>query len=147
MKSFCLLIIFLLAPVTVYAGGLSSNWGEVIVNNLEPGNTYDLNEIAGSTFKITNNFDKEITIKLEVLRPIEEELKPGYEPIENTSWVQIEEEAKINAGEYKVIPIKISIPDDSKYLGKKYHFWVWTYTSGQAVGVGLKSRILISIID
>lgn len=133
--------------VTAYAaGGLSSNWGEIIFDNLETGKTYELNQYAaGIPFTIANNFENDVSLKLEVLKPEAKELKPGYEPIPDITWVKLEkEQIKIAALKKEIVNVKVSVPDDKKYAGKKYHFWIWTYTSGQAMGVGLKSRILIS---
>lgn len=130
-----------------FAGGLSSNWGEVHIDNLETGKTYDLNTFLNTTFKMMNNFEQEIILNISIIKPEAVELKPGYIAIEDTSWVQVKNEVSIPAQSQEVIPIQITIPESAEYRGKKYQFWIWTRTAGQAVGVGLKSRILISILD
>ncbi|MBI4846881.1 MAG: hypothetical protein HY810_10505 [Candidatus Omnitrophica bacterium] len=136
------LAIFVIASL-IYAGGLSSNWGEIVINGVEPSMTYDLNEITGAPFKITNNFEDEIIVNLEALIPKQEELKEGYEPVPDTSWLIVQNQVTLKPKEQKIIPVKLSIPDDNNLTGRKFHAWVFSYTSGQAVGVGLKSRILI----
>lgn len=143
----CSVIIILVFPSSVFAGGLSSNWGEVVIENIEPGKLYDLNTFLSTSFKITNNFEEKITLKLQVLIPGEKELKTGYQAIEDVSWVKVKENVTINTKETAVVPIQIHIPDDIKYLGKKYQLWVWSHTSGQTIGVGLKSRIMFSVIN
>ncbi len=32
-----------------------------------------------------------------------------------------------------------------KYLGKKYQVFIWSHTVGRAIGVGLKSKLLLTI--
>jgi len=135
-----------LIPMTAFAGGLSSNWGEVVVDNLEPGKEYNLNGILNTSFKITNNFDEAVTLEISALIPEEAELKAGYIPIKDVSWVKVASAVIIPAREQKIIPISITIPSGNDFNGKKYQFWIWTRTAGQAVGVGLKSRILFSTI-
>ncbi len=143
---FALIIVIIFSPMLVFAGGLSSNWGEVIIDNLEPGKNYDLNKFLNTTFKISNNFDTDITLKIKILVPEENELKPGYEVIKDISWVKVEGTAAIPARETKTIPVLLNIPNDAEYYGKKYQFWIWSYTEGESMGVGLKSRIMFSVI-
>jgi len=144
-RIFLTAIIIFLFPGMLLAGGLSSNWGEVIIANLEPGKNYDLNDFLNTRFKITNNFDSNVNLKIEILIPQPEELKPGYEAIEDVSWVKVQENISLEAGRTEIVPIQLKIPEGLKYFGKKYQFWIWSHTSGQAVGVGLKSRIMFSM--
>jgi len=118
----------------------------VIIDNLEPGKSYNLNELASSPFKLVNNFEDAVVLNLQVLPPKEEELKPGYKPLEDVSWVDVQKEVKISPQGQEIVPVQLSIPDDAEYLGKKYQLWIWSYTTGKAIGVGLKSRIMISIV-
>ncbi len=136
----------LFITVPVFAGGLSSNWGEVHIDNLEIGKSYDLNDFLNTTFKIMNNFKQKISLKISIVKPQDKELKPGYSALEDTSWVEVKSEVTIPAQSQEIVPIRITVPNSEEFKGKKYQFWIWTRTSGQAVGVGLKSRILISIL-
>jgi hypothetical protein len=147
MKKLLIYALLCLCPLPAYAaGGLSTDWGEVIVEGLQVGKTYDLNQAAPSPFKISNKFEGEVTLKIKILLPEKSELKPGYEPITDPAWIIPEkEEITIPAFGQGTVNLKISIPDDRKYTGKKFQFWIWSYTVGKSVGVGLKSRILISI--
>ena len=146
IRKLFLSFILLLTPFIVWAGGLSCNWGEVLVNNLETGKSYDLGQYAAAPFTLTNNFDDEVPLNLKVLSPLEKELKPGYEALPDPSWVKLsKEEIKIPGLGKGTINITLTVPADSQYAGKKYQFWIWTYTSGKAMGVGLKSRILVTI--
>jgi hypothetical protein len=136
---------FLLIPRLAFCGGLSSNWGEVFIDNLEPGKEYNLNEFLNTSFKITNNFDEPVSLEISPLIPEEKELKPGYIPINDVFWVDVPPEVIIQAHEQQTIPVRLTIPIGEQYRGRKYQFWIWSRTAGQAVGVGLRSRILFSI--
>ena len=117
---FGLLLSFACAFTAHAAGGLSSNWGEIVVENLEIGKSYDLNKYAGSPFTIVNNFESGVDLKLKVLLPQAQELKPGYEPIPDISWVKLEkEELKVGALKKEVVNVKLTIPKDKRYSGKK----------------------------
>lgn len=133
-------------PGVCFAAGLASNWGEVIIDNLEPGKEYRLNSFLNTAFTITNNFDEAVTLEISPLIPVGKELKPGYAPILDVSWVGIAPEIVIPAHEQQIVPVTIILPTGPEMYGKKFQFWIWTRTAGQAVGVGLKSRILFSTV-
>ena len=147
MKRSLLLLTFLfILPFTLIAGGLSTNWGEIIIQGLETGRTYDLNKTSNVPFTIKNNFDSEAVINIKILIPGGKELKPGYQAIEDTSWIRVAtKELRLEPGQEGKVKLLLKIPKKEKYLGKKYQFWVWSYTVEKAVGVGLKSRVLLEI--
>ena len=145
-RSILLLSISAIIVFNVFAGGLSSNWGEVVIANLESGKSCYLNEIAGAPFAVTNNFQDTVPLIAEIVLPQKSELKKGYEILPSVDWVKINEpQFEVGGSKTKVIDLIVTIPSEGKYAGKKYQFWVWTHTAGKAVGVGLKSRILINI--
>jgi hypothetical protein len=41
--------------------------------------------------------------------------------------------------------VVITIPADAQYKGKKYQVFIWSHTVGRKIGVGLKSKLLITI--
>jgi hypothetical protein len=141
-----LIIILGITFPALTAGGLSSNWGEIVFDGLEAGKTYKLNQLTQAKFKIKNNFENPVHIKIEIINPAGEELKPGYEALPDIAWVVLEKtELKINSGKEAIINLTVNIPPTAQAKTKKYQFWVWTRTIGQAVGVGLKSRVLVSV--
>ncbi len=123
MKKTALVLFILplwLISQTVCAGSLSmNNYAEVLVQNLQIGSSYSMIELVNLPLEIVNKSDEAIDIRIEVVKPAK--AKKDFEPIPNISWIKIApEKAAIPAqGTYKT-DVKISIPDDSKYLGKKY---------------------------
>lgn len=140
-----LLIIFLFAQ-TAFAGGLSTGFGEVLVENLPLGKAYSMGKEAKLPLIITNTSNNKVSLKIEVLLPQESELKRGFEPIPDINWIELsQKEFVIGPAQSAKTDVIISIPGDEQYLGKKYQVWIWSHTVGRAIGVGLKSKLLFTI--
>lgn len=141
------LILTFCANHTLEAVGLTTGFSEVLIENLETGKTYTTSEAAGLPLVVVNTGEEVVDLKMELLLPREEELKEGFLPLPELSWIKLEslefKEVKPNASaETDVI---ISIPDDQQYRGKKYQVFIWSHTTGRALGVGLKSKLLFTI--
>ena len=141
-----LLGLFLFCPKFAFAGaGLSTSWGEVVIQNLQIGQTYSVQKASNLLFKLTNTGDTDARIRVDIIPPSGEP-KKGYEVIPNTAWITLDKyDFVIKSGETAETDVKISIPDDEKYLGKKYQVYLFSYTIESAgfMGVGLKSRLLL----
>ena len=131
----------------LYAGGLSSHFVEVKLQDLEPGRVYSVKEETGRNLVVKNTTDKktvDIAIKPEL--PVGYNLVKGYEPIPDSSWIQIEKSyfKDVGPGESAVTDIKITIPKGNKHRGKKYQVYIYSHTAGKAaMQVGLMGRLLI----
>jgi hypothetical protein len=130
------------------ASGIRTRFGEITVENLRIDNRYSMRELAGLPLAIENDSDNEIVMQIDVLAPSANELKPGYEAIPDISWIKIEKTMLTIGphmqGETDVI---ISIPNESKFEGRRYQVYLWSHTVGEFIGLGLKSRLLFSIIS
>lgn len=151
MKNY-LLIIFLLSSTffnfhAAEAGGLSTIFSEVTLENLEIGKTYSTKEAAKLPLEIVNTGKAPINLKVELVMPQEQELKTGFEPIPNLSWAKLEKIEFNNIGPNKsaVTDVVVSIPNKEKFKGKKYQVFIWSHTTGGAIGIGLKSKLLLVI--
>jgi hypothetical protein len=103
-----------------WAGGLKlNNYGEVLVQNLQIGSHYSMIELVNLPLEVANQSDEAITIQIEVEKPAL--AKRGFEPIPDAAWVNITPaKAEIPAqGTYKT-DVTVSVPNDPRYLGKKY---------------------------
>ncbi|MBU0479258.1 DUF1735 domain-containing protein [bacterium] len=127
------------------AGGLSTTFGEVLVEDLRIGEAYSMEKEAKVPLIITNTSNQEVKLKIEVLTPQESELKESFEAIPDIGWVELSQnEFVIGSGQSIKTDVIISIPDDEKYLDKKYQVFIWSYTVGRSIGLGLKSKLLFS---
>jgi len=143
-----LICITIILAQNAYAAGLSTTFGRVKVDNLSIGQAYSMQDEANTPFKIKNTSDFELEIKIDVLIPKESELIDGYEPIPDTSWIELEENNFILSQKTEAsIDIIIDIPNEEEYRGKKYQVYLWSRTLGGAIAVGLKSKLLISIAE
>jgi hypothetical protein len=135
----------------VEAGGLSTQLGEAVIENLQIGQTYNLQQLANLRLIVTNTSDYGVDLRMDILFPDSSELKNGSKPIPDTSWVKLSQNLfKLGPNEKASSDIIISIPDEDQYLGKKYQVTIWSRTlggsgSGMFLAYGLKTRIIFTI--
>ena len=140
------IVISIFCAGTGFAGGLNTPFGEVLVENLSLGAEYSMEKGSKTPLVINNTSGIDVNLKIEVLVPQEGEIKEGFEPIPDISWIKLSKtEFLVKPGEAAKTDVIISIPKDKKYMGKKYQVYIWSHTVGRAVGVGLKSRLLLTI--
>lgn len=143
-----MMAVVLICPSHTQASGLRTGLGEVVIENLQIGQTYNLTNLANLKLVVTNTSHNNVDLQMDVLLPDFNQLRQKAEPIPDKSWV------KLSQGFFKVDPdhdatsdIIISIPDDDQYLGKKYQFIIWSHTLGEGgmnMAVGLNSRIIFT---
>ncbi|NTV53519.1 MAG: hypothetical protein HGA76_10990, partial [Candidatus Firestonebacteria bacterium] len=133
------------------AYALGINYGEILVENLQIGTTYNLTEIANLPLEVNNDSDEAMTIQAEPLKPD----KPiaGYEAVPSVAWI------KISPAKFPMQPrvkhlsdVHITIPQDRKYLGRKYQVDIFTHSAENADGMnfmsvklGIKGRLLFTV--
>jgi hypothetical protein len=143
-------LLALFASGVAEAGGLSTQLGEVVIENLQIGQSYDLKQLANLSLIVTNTSDFGVNLKMDILQPDSAELRLGSQQIPDTSWVDLSQDFfTLGAGEQAESKITLSIPEDEKYLGKKYQVNIWSHTlggenSGMFLAYGLKTRIIFT---
>jgi hypothetical protein len=134
--SFVFILLFF--PEFSCAGGLKMNYAEVLIQNLQIGSDYSMVEMGNLPLEITNKYYKDIYIQLEVLKPNIKKLKKDFEPIPDTGWININKNiVKILPKETYKTDVKISIPDNVEFLGKKYHVLIRSTVKPQGKGISL----------
>jgi len=145
-----LFILTLFVATTLQARGLSTSLGEVVVENLQVGQTYSLKQLANLHLTVTNNCDDSVALKMDILSPDSTELKKGSRPIPDITWLKLSQGSFVlGPNEIALSDITLSIPDENQYLGKKYQVTIWSHTVGlpgraMSLGLGLKSRIIFT---
>jgi len=131
------------------AGGISTNFAEVIVPNLSVGKEYAIGQRIGQKLRVKNRGDSSIGLRMEVMVPAETELKEGYEPIPDISWIELERDYfSVEPSNFAETDVIVTVPSDKRYLGKKFQAHVWSHTAGTGklpIALGLKSRLLLEI--
>ena len=147
----CTIVIIFKAPV---CAGIASSTSEIEAKNLRIGETYNLTQIASLPFKVTSTGTPN-RIKITLLSPPTEQCRNGYEPVPDVTWVSISKDSfDLLTGETGTADIIIKIPNDEKYLGKKYEMYIFSVTappsiegdeSMAVVGVGIRGFLRFSI--
>lgn len=137
-----------MTPQSTIAGGLSTHLGEVVVTNLQIGQTYNLRDLANLQITVTNTGKEAVILKMDVLRPESRELRQGAIAVPDISWVSLTKNSfTLERMKVASSDIIISIPDEPQYLGKKFQVIIWSHTVSAGstfMEVGLKSRIIFS---
>lgn len=149
----CILVSCWLVLVPQFAeakGGLSTQSGQVVIENLKIGQTYNTRELVDLPLRVRNRGDETVDLKIELYIPPQNEIRRGCEPIPDISWVKLSKDFfTIGPGESAVTDVIISIPDDEKYFNKRYQFNIWSHTvgSGKFIALGVDSRFLFTIAN
>lgn len=131
--------------------GISTDFNNILIENLQIGREYNLTTLAGLPMKVKNISEMKLKIKVEPVFPAENYLREGFEVIPDTSWIKLSNtEFDVSPGEYAVLDVIISIPEDDKYLGKKYQVHLWSRAqieSGNLVSVmpGIEGILMFTL--
>lgn len=111
------------------AAGLSSPCASMYLGNLKIGQTYSLQKLLGYPFSVTYKGGSMVDLKIELLNETTT-TADGYEPLPDFNWIKIEKtNFSLDPGQTAETDIFITIPDDEKYLGKKYMVNIYPQTS------------------
>lgn len=117
-----------------------------MLNDIPAGVEYSMRRDAKFPLVIENNSDNTVELRIEVLIPQTNEIQKGYEPIPGAGWIKIEKDSfTIEPNGKAETDVIISIPDKKEYRGRKFHVFISSYTVGQSLGIGIKSKLLFSI--
>ena len=129
-----------------YGDGLRTGFGKVVLENIPIGKTYSMRRDSKFPLVVKNESDKTIDLKLEVLIPEEGEVQQGYEPLPDTSWITLENNSfTVEPNGEAETDVIINVPDDRLYVGRKFHVFIFSHTTGGSLGIGLKSKLLFSV--
>lgn len=129
--------------------GIRTKFGLVVVENLQPGRTYNIRELVGLPLRVVNASDKQVTIKMDIQKPGQQKsmVRKHFEPIPDLSWIKLSRDFfVVDPGQSAIADVFITIPDDDKYLGKRYQVNIWSHTIGKSfLKVGLMSKLRITV--
>ncbi|MCS7228045.1 MAG: hypothetical protein NZ839_03670 [Endomicrobia bacterium] len=103
----------------IFSAGLSTPNAAMYLFNLKIGQEYSLKQLLGYPFRVTYRGRFPVDLKITLEKPTTNYME--FEPIPDLSWVQLERsEFSLEPGETAETDIILKIPNDEKYLGKKY---------------------------
>lgn len=151
---FFLVTALLFPTYLLAAGGISAeNYGEILIENLAIGESYSMMELYELPYKVRNTSDSDTMMKIVPAQPTEGEVKAGFEPIPDAAWVDMGNSlVAVSANETYSTDIKLTIPNDKKYLGKKYQVMLSASlynpeASLVSVSMGVMGRYLFTIAE
>ncbi len=127
--------------------GLTSQFVDVVLEGLQPGQSYNLRELKNIPYVVSNRGDVSMKIIVEIETPQKTSLSEGYEPIPDINWVRIlPNEFQLAAGESHFSEIIVTIPDDPALTGRHFQAAIWAHglTEG-SMSVGVRGRLRFSI--
>lgn len=151
LTAFLAIVIGLGAPPVSVAGGLSTQIGEAVIENLQIGQTYNLADLSNLYLIVTNSGDAPVDLRMDIQYPDSGQLRWNAAVVPDTSWIRLSNDSfALQAGEKAVSSISISIPPDQSLLGGKYQFNIWSHTvphegEGIFLAYGLRTRIIFTI--
>lgn len=127
--------------------GLSSQFVNVAMENLEPGKSYNLLELRGLPYTVKNRGDGPVEVLVEIQPPTTAEVLAPYEPIPDPTWVSVSPgRMRLEAGEPGFAALTISIPDDPKLVGRHFQGQIWAHTVNTGLlAAGVRSNVRFSI--
>lgn len=131
------------------ADGLSVTPAKILLENLIPGRTYDLSELADLPLTVKNTSGRRMRFFLSVQRPDVKSVEKGFEPLPDAGWITLSPvELELENGESGKSRIVIRIPQDEKYKNQKYEAGILTAgrdPSGQRRALDFEVELLSRI--
>lgn len=153
MKKIHIKALFALFVIFVFLGkinstiGIGTKFATVVLEKLELGGVYNLTKLRNLPLIVINSGNSEIEVAVEIEPPHKSELKEGYEPIPDPSWIKIvPDRFKLKPKESYFCDVVISIPNDPALVGRHFQAKIWSRTAGEDLfGAGVVNRIFLSI--
>lgn len=146
------MLAFCAAPA--FSSRLATNYASVYAGNLKIGGSYNLTEAANLPMWLSYEGDIPVMIQLEVVKAGGSDLRAGYEPIPDTSWITFSKDRfEVKPGESENIDVIVNVPNDKNLCGKKYQLFVFASTvpmdnsGGVKMAMGIKGKLSIDIAD
>jgi hypothetical protein len=158
LQSLFVITIAILCASWVQSIGIAMRFVDITLEYVEPGASFNLRVLKNLPFVVINLDDENDTdVAIESQVPNPNEMKEGYEPIPDPSWV------KVVPDRYHLGPkasassdVVVQIPNDPKLVGHHYEVILWAHTdagkqaklqgaAGLLLQAGLRSRLRMSI--
>jgi hypothetical protein len=127
--------------------GLGTQFADAVLEGLEPGGTYNLRELRGIPYSVSNIGNAEVQVQIEVVPPKPKEIKDEYEPVPDPNWIRLQPERhRIPPGGMAFSDIIITLPDDPSLVGRHFQAFIKTSTLDTGLlAAGLKTQIRFSV--
>jgi hypothetical protein len=126
--------------------------GEIVLRDLQPGADSSMTGLFGRVYQVRSTFETSVELKIAPEYAEGASLGPGCEKIPDISWVRVEKGlVTLVPGGSVSTDIRVSVPNNNRYRGRKYQFYIVSETlpkgTGMVYGVGIKSRMIFTVKD
>lgn len=127
--------------------GLGARFGDVIIENVQPGRTYDLREAAHVPFVVQNNGDEEADVEVRFSRPEKGALAKDFEAVPDPGWFKaVPAKVRIGAHGLGYFDLLLSVPDEPGLNGRNFQVTATAAMVGTGLfNVGIDNRIRFSV--
>jgi hypothetical protein len=148
LRAGCLAIVLLCLGSSVGAGTLQTRFSTVTVHDLPIGRWTRVELAGGVPYTVENTSNRKVTVTLTPGRPFEpKSVGRGYEMIPDPKWITVKPAVlKLEPHSSGTAEVRLTIPDDPKYAGKRYEVWLMAKGAGPQFQVGLITRIRFNIV-
>lgn len=132
-------------PGRAEALGLRSAFKSLVIEGLEPGRARKVSEVSRRKLRLENTGAETVEVEMRLAAPKESELKDGYEPLPDLSWVRLTAPRHVlragGAGESDAV---VAVPAGSDLRGKRWQVqWVSVGKSPEGLRLELRSSLLL----
>lgn len=135
------------------AGGIRTEFGDVLIENLDIGKTYNLRDIAGIPFKITNTGLWTIQLRIDPEIPDEKVMREGfreagYQPVPSIDWISLaQNQFLVPSGESALTDVLLTIPNDPTLYNKRFMVRIFSRSTDERfLNLGVFSNLFITIV-
>jgi hypothetical protein len=123
-KTIGALLLCMVTVVGAAGGGNLTVPRHITLSNAFIGQSHSLETLSGARYELSNYVRNNLAINITITAPrVVDPAYPDFEPIPDVSWVSLEKNAFVLAYEgVASTDFTVAIPDDPRYLGKKYQF-------------------------
>lgn len=130
---------------------LTTKFSDVVLSGMVPGMIYSLKQERRYPYKVRNNTDSSEDVEITVEIPSPTQMKDGYEPIPDVTWVKVFPTSfHLKPGEGTDCDVIISIPEGEEFANRHFQAMIVTKTVGHpdvrgiALTFALASRMRFS---
>ena len=131
------------------AGSLQTRFTTVTVHDLPIGRWTRVELAGGEPYSVENTSPQKVRVALTSVRPFEKKsVGRGYRLIPDPGWITVKPVVlDIEPGSSGHAEVRLTVPDDPAYAGKKYEGWLLAKGAGPQFQVGLITRIRFNTVD
>ena len=127
--------------------GLGARFGDVILENVQPGHVYDLREVSHVPFVVENHGDDAAEVEVRFRRPEKLRLSRDYEAIPDPNWFKaVPSRILVGPHSQGYFDLLLNVPDEPALKGKSYEVTAIAAMVGTGLlNVGIENRIRFSM--